>query len=59
MPIYSCKIYYLWTFLPLYGRRFEFSITGGEKMWLYVVIIVLSIYVVKAKVIIFTMSLHY
>ena len=19
-PIYSCKIYYLWTFLPLYGR---------------------------------------
>jgi hypothetical protein len=30
-PVYSCNIYYLWTFLPLYGRRFEISFTGGKK----------------------------
>jgi hypothetical protein len=31
-PIYSCKIYYLWTFLPLYGGRFQTSSTGEKNM---------------------------
>jgi hypothetical protein len=49
---------FLMDFLSLYDRRFETSIIGGG-MCLYVVITVVTIYVTKPKVIIFTMSVHY
>lgn len=58
--IYPCKIYYLRAFYLYMAEDLKFQLReGGKKMWLFVVIIVLAIYVVKPKVIIFTMSLHY
>jgi hypothetical protein len=37
----------------------KLQLQAGKKMWLYVVITVLTIYVVKPKVIIFTIHFHY
>jgi hypothetical protein len=61
-PVIKVKLHItfilLMNFLPYMAEDLKLQLQA-EKMWLYVVSTVLNIYVVKLKVIIFAIHLHY